>query len=474
MDNTFDVIVVGTSFSGSFFLHGYLPKANKNARILVLEQGQMKSQRRQQLQQHNKPRLISSQVPFFNHTPEKPWIVVSGFGGGSRAWWACTPRMMPNDFKLKSVYDVGVDWPLTYQELEPYYTRSEIIMAVSGADDGAPYPRSRPYPQPPHRFSDPDRLLTAAYPDQYFQQATARARVSTANRPLCCGTGVCNQCPIDSKFTILNEMAHLYRDPRVTLLFEAEALAVETAAGQATGVRYLKDGIEQNAKANLVVLGANAIFNPYLLQRSNLEHPLLGKGLNEQVGVYVNIDLDGVDNFQGSTSITGHGYMLYDGVHRSKYAACIIEVWNVPNRLRVERGRWRQRCRMKFIFEDLPDKKNEVKVSTTLSHQPEVVYKGYSAYTQRGIDSLPNVLPKMLAPLPVEKLTIEGVTTTEGHILGTTVMGDDPTTSIVDKYLIHHQVRNLMVLGSSVFPTSAPANPTLTLSALTLWAVDHL
>jgi choline dehydrogenase-like flavoprotein len=70
-------------------------------------------------------------------------------------------------------------------------------------------------------------------------------------------------------------MAHLYRDSRVTLLFEAEALAVETAAGQATGVRYLKDGIEQNAKANLVVLGANAIFNPYLLQRSNLEHPLL-------------------------------------------------------------------------------------------------------------------------------------------------------------------------------------------------------
>jgi choline dehydrogenase-like flavoprotein len=46
-------------------------------------------------------------------------------------------------------------------------------------------------------------------------------------------------------------------------------------------------------------------------------------------------------------------------------------------------------------------------------------------------------------------------------------MGDDPTTSIVDKYLIHHQVRNLMVLGSSVFPTCAPANPILTISALT-------
>jgi choline dehydrogenase-like flavoprotein len=53
-------------------------------------------------------------------------------------------------------------------------------------------------------------------------------------------------------------------------------------------------------------------------------------------------------------------------------------------------------------------------------------------------------------------------------------MGDDPETSVVDRHLIHHQVRNLLVLGGSAFPTSSPANPTLTLSALSLWAADHL
>ncbi|RKZ50493.1 MAG: hypothetical protein DRR08_30250 [Candidatus Parabeggiatoa sp. nov. 2] len=90
------------------------------------------------------------------------------------------------------------------------------------------------------------------------------------------------------------------------------------------------------------------------------------------------------------------------------------------------------------------------------------------------MDTLPKVLPKVLAPLPIEDLTLLKVNKTDGHIMGTTVMGDEPANAIVDKHLIHHQIRNLMVLGGSVFPTCAPANPTLTISALTLWAVDQL
>jgi choline dehydrogenase-like flavoprotein len=53
-------------------------------------------------------------------------------------------------------------------------------------------------------------------------------------------------------------------------------------------------------------------------------------------------------------------------------------------------------------------------------------------------------------------------------------MGDDPATSVIDRHLIHHTVRNLVVLGSGAFPTGSPANPTLTLAALSLWAAEHL
>ncbi|MCY4606891.1 MAG: GMC oxidoreductase, partial [Gemmatimonadetes bacterium] len=350
----------------------------------------------------------------------------------------------------------------------------ETLMAVSGPADGSPQPRSQPYPQPPHRFSRPDQLLKKAYPELFFHQPTARARLATAQRPACCASGVCHLCPIDAKFTVLNEMGHLYADPRVTLVLEAAVQNVETTGRTARGVRYIKDGIETEAQGQLVVLGANALFNPHILLRSGLSHPLLGKFLHEQVAVTATIDLDGVDNFQGSTSITGHGYMLYDGPHRSQRAGCLIESWNVPT-LRLERGKWRQRLVLKFLFEDLPAPHNHVRIAAGDPAQPETVYRNHSEYAQRGIDALSEALPELLRPLPVEKIDFDPrPSPTENHILGTTPMGTDPRRSIVDRGLVHHQVRNLLVLGGGAFPTSSPVNPTLTLSALSLWAAHHL
>jgi choline dehydrogenase-like flavoprotein len=81
----------------------------------------------------------------------------------------------------------------------------------------------------------------------------------------------------------------------------------------------------------------------------------------------------------------------------------------------------------------------------------------------------------LFRPLPVEEIRIsDKVNITDGHIMGTALMGDDPETSVVDRYLKHHRVRNLLILGSGSFPTCSPANPALTVSALSLWAADHL
>lgn len=470
MDNHYDVIIVGSGFSGAFFLHGYLPKAKPNAKILVIERGPKKSH--QWRLDNYRFSTIKFDETFINLTPNKHWNYTPVFGGSSIAWWACTPRFMPNDFKMRSVYGVAEDWPVTYEQLEPYYTQAEKIMAVSGPED-APYPRSEPYPQSAHVFSEPDKILKKAYPDLYFQQASARPRRSTEKRPMCCGMAVCGLCPIDSKFTVQNEMAEVFADPRVTLWLETEALAVEIANQQATGVRYRRAGEEKVAKGDFVVLGGNAIFNPHLLLRSGLQHRLLGKRLHEQVSRTVKVYLDGVDNYQSSTSISANGYMLYDGPHRTERSGALIEVSNIPV-LRPEKNRWRQLMQMKFIFEDIPDEKNYVAVSQNNPERPIVAYHGVSDYTQRGLDHLPTVAEKILSPLPIESLEVKDPSRGEAHILGTTVMGNDADQSIVDKHLLHHQVRNLMVLGSSVYPSCSPSNPTLTLSALTLWAVDHL
>jgi choline dehydrogenase-like flavoprotein len=130
---------------------------------------------------------------------------------------------------------------------------------------------------------------------------------------------------------------------------------------------------------------------------------------------------------------------------------------------------------LRFVFEDLPDERNYVRPSAEDPTKPEVFYETHSEYAQRGIDSLAEALPKLLASLPVEKIHVnDRVEPTQFHIQGTTLMGDDAEKSIVDRNLVHHRVRNLLVLGSSVFPTGAPANPTLTIAALSLWAADRL
>jgi len=465
-----DVVVVGTSFASSFFLKRWLEKGPKDASILVLEKG-----RRDTLKwQVDHLRWSSFEEPTIeNRTPEKPWDFAIGFGGTSRAWWACTPRMMPNDFRLRSKYGVGRDWPLGYEELEPYYDEVERIMAVSGTEGTTPFPMRQPYPQPPHLLSDPDELLAAAYPGLYVVQPCARARVNVGERPPCCSNGTCDICPIDSKFTIPNAMAGLYEDPRVTLELGASVETIELAGDVATGVTYLQDGKLLDARADLVVLGANAIFNPHLLLRSGVERPWLGRGLGEQVSRTVTVYLDGVDNYQGSTAITGHGYMLYDGEHRSERAACLIESYNLPS-LRAEHGRWRQKMKLKVIFEDLPRLENRVEVSAANPRLAATTFEGISDYARRGLETLPEYLPEVLSPLPVEDLEYGPINPTESHVLGATIMGDDPATSVVDRHLLDHRYRNLLVLGAGTFPTFSPANPTPTLCALSLYAADHL
>ena len=471
MDSSYDIVAVGSGFATTFFLHAYLKRAPAKVRVLVLERGNLDTHAWQVKNRRNQS--LDAGSTFLNATPEKAWGYVPAFGGGSNGWWACTPRFMPSDFSMRSSFGVGRDWPMTYEELEPFYEEAEQLMSVSGPSDGSPYPRRKPYPQSPIRFSDPDRVLKKAYPDAFYQQPSARARDATKNRPACCGSGVCGICPINSKFTIQNEMMHVYDDPRVSLSLASGAERIEISNGTARGIHYTRDGESIYARADMVVLGANGFFNPHLLLRSGVEGEWLGKGLHEQASIMGKIDLDGVDNFQGSTSITGHGYMLYDGPHRSDRAACLIETWNMPF-LRAERGKWRQRLQVKFILEVLPELRNGVSVDAEQPNRPNVRYEGHSRYTDKTIAMLPDLANKVFGPLPVERLSVgKKLVGTDNHIISTTMMGMTPDDSVVDRHLLHHQLRNVAVLGSGSFPTGSPANPTLTIAALSLWSAHH-
>jgi choline dehydrogenase-like flavoprotein len=476
MTGQYEVIIVGTGFAGAFFLKRYLEHAPASARVLVLERGRRDTKAWQL--EHRRTSSLRPDEVFVNLTPEKDWLTSPGFGGNSKEWLAGTIRMMPGDFQLKTRYGVGVDWPLTYDDLESYYCDAEAIMAVSGPEN-SPMPRSRPFPLPPHRFADPDRLLAARFPDGWFVAATARASRETPTRRACCASGICQLCPVDAKFTIQNGLAYIYDDPRVTLQLEAAVDTVEVAGGRATGVTYRHAGRVVEAKADLVVLGASALFNPHILLRSKIDHPLLGCRLHEQMPIDVCLNLRGVSGYNGSTVVTGIGYLFYEGEHRRDYAACIVETRNSPfgftdAPLRVERGRWTERAYLRFMFDDIPRDDNQVRISASRPELAEVEFRGYSDYAERGRAQIPRMLDTLAEALPIESVEDVYLGSTSAHIQGTVAMGSDKATSIVDRGLVHHDLRNLLVLGASAFPTASPAYPTLTVSALSLWAADRL
>jgi choline dehydrogenase-like flavoprotein len=476
MDAHYDIVIVGTGFAGAFFLMRYLERAPVNARVLVLERGASDSKAWQLA--NRRTSSIAPEDVFVNLTPEKEWLTSPGFGGNSKCWWGGATRMMPGDFELRSRYGVGRDWPVSYDDLEEHYGEVERIMSVSGPTDG-PMPRSRPLPQPPHRFSDPDALLKNHFPTGWYHPATARARVPTGTRGVCCASGVCELCPVDAKFTIQNGLAHIYADPRVTLQLGAWVDSVDSRAGVASNIHYTRNGRGESAAADLFVLAASALFNPHILLRSGLAHPLLGKRLHEQMPVDVCLNLAGVKSYNGSTIVSGNGYLFYEGEHRRRHAACMIETWNSPfsyNRasLRAENGRWTERAYLRFMFDELPRDDNTIGMHAKNPRLPEARFTGYSDYAKRGMDEIPRMIDTLAQALPIEGIESILIGRTTAHIQGTVVMGTDPADSIVDRHLMHHSIRNLLVLGASAYPTASPSYPSLTVSALSLWAADRL
>ena len=105
----YNVILVGTSFASSFFLHRLLQQTTKPLNVLVLERGPL-IPHGEQVQKRRLPDAIKQHLVFDER--KHRWITNVMFGGNSNCWFGCTPRMLPSDFKLRQTYGVGYDWPL--------------------------------------------------------------------------------------------------------------------------------------------------------------------------------------------------------------------------------------------------------------------------------------------------------------------------------------------------------------------------
>lgn len=472
----FDLIVVGTGFASSFFLKKYLEKNSPEKRVLVLERGvffpymeRLKRLRGDSFDEQFR-NMKSAGYDYENPEGNKTWAFDPSFGGSSNCWTGCTPRFMPNDFRMKTLYGVGQDWPLTYDELESYYTEAEEIMQIGGPEK-TPFPRSRAYPLPPQKLSTVDQLIQRKYPELYISQPTARATIATKGRNGCCTSTVCSLCPINSKFTIENGLQEVYKDPRVQIRYDAQVYALRTENGLVKSVQYRQGNKEVEAGAEVTALGANAIFNAHILLGSGDTTYHTGRGISDQRGTFAYFYFKDIDNLGGSSMITANGYMMYDGPHRKEHAACIIESFNDPI-IRNEPDKWRKIAKLKFVFEDLPSDENRVMASAD-PFKPKVIYTTHDPYVDRAMEKLESDIGRYFSFLPLDRVELDGYfQKSEFHICSTTRMGTGKENSVIDKDMIHHSYRNLFVLGSGAFPTITPANPTLTLSALSLRAAD--
>ncbi len=218
--------------------------------------------------------------------------IPSTVGGGGTHADGKVPRFREEDFALLSTYgpqdDANVaDWPLTYDELEPYYTEVEKAIGVAGRAGANPFAawRSGPYPMPPGAPMYGALLSSAAatrvglHP---YEAPTAANSVPYDGRPACNNCGFCAYfgCPVHAKGDPVALLTKTMATGRAELLAETYVSRIRIEGRRAKGVDYIgPDGVERSMDAKVVVVAGGAIETPRLLLHVGARTPALGRHL---------------------------------------------------------------------------------------------------------------------------------------------------------------------------------------------------
>src|SRR5881394_3406473 len=472
--------------------------------------------------------------------PGEPYTVARGdkfrwwrarmVGGRTNHWGRISLRFGPRDFKAKSFDGLGDDWPISYEDVKPYYEKLERLIGVFGSPENFP--------------NAPDSVfLPAPRPRCYellVQQASKRlnipcipARLSILTQPLngraaCHYCGQCNRgCRTNSNFSSTNVLvAPALRTGRLTLVTNAMVREVNVdAAGKATGVTYIdtRDGSEKFVAARAVVLAASACETSRLLLNSKSSR--FPNGLANSsgtVGKYLT-DTTGTDVSGFIPKMVDHVPHNHDGVGGMHV---YMPWWMDNKKLDFPRGYhievWGGTGMPSYGFmggiERLAPGGGYGK---QLKQDYRRYYGAYVGFSGRGemipnensyceID--PNVVDKWGIPvlrfhwkwtdheyLQVKHMqeTFRAIITEMGgtahspmpskedgygiaaggviiHELGGARMGADPKTSVVNGNAQAHEVKNLFVTDGGPFVSQADKNPTWTILALSWRASDYI
>ena len=445
-------------------------------------------------------------------------------GGGTVHWQGWLPRLTENDFRLKSVAGevpgtTLVDWPISYEDLEPYYTKVEWAFGVSGQAGANKYesPRSKGYPTPP--------MPTTNYARK-FHEGCNELGYDSFPTPMAALSE-----PYDGRpATALSAFAQQHGDPTGT---RSSALSVWVPQALATG-RYdlrpdcyvheittdergrAKSAVYQDAdgdfveqEADVFMLGCGAVESARLLLLSRSGRfpnglangsDLVGRNAtfheySAAVGVYD----DPIHAWAGGGYVAASSFEFYEhDDSRGFVGGCHIAAagvgiplpinWSLPDRpawgaeaKRMDREFYDHSFAIGMVLHDMPQHDNRVELDDTVEDAwglpvARITLEPHENDLAMGrwvIDRNAEILDAAGAK-KTYRVYPERVTGNCSHQHSTTRMGDDPDTSVLNRYCQAHEVDNLFVVDGGPFPTATGANPTLTIMANAWRVAEHV
>jgi choline dehydrogenase-like flavoprotein len=453
-----------------------------------------------------------------------PALYARGVGGSSVHFTANYWRMRPLDFMEHSLLgDIGgtgfADWPIRYEELEPYYARVDWEIGVSGAPGPFDAPRSRPFPMPPLPVTSAGVLLEkGATALGWHAQPAPMAILSQPHngRAPCMHCGFCMGfgCEAGAKSSTLAAMIPLAEaSGRCEIRPLSTVFRIETdARGRASEVAYFDAaGVQHAQKARAVVLAANGGETPRLLLMSDsprfpdglanssgrvgkylmgnghsLVHALFEEPLNEYKSVQVTrivhdfYENDPQRGFYGGGGLDARAFIQASPILFAETGLPPGSPrWGKAHKDLLRRG-FTRHMTILGSSTSLALESNNITLDPQLKdaagrplmrmtyrdHDDDLAMKAFMQ--DRAVEILEAAGAKTVWRDPV------GPEDVLAHLLGTCRMGADPASSVVDPWHRSHDVPNLFICDGSSLVTSGRGQPTMTIQALAFRAAEHI
>jgi choline dehydrogenase-like flavoprotein len=429
-----------------------------------------------------------------------------GVGGGTTHFTGVFLRFHESDFKVKTYDGVADDWPITYEDLAPYYDKIEKDIGVSGPKHFPWGSFHGPYPLPEREpLSANAEIFRIGCEKLGIRSTVAPLAIINApfdGRPPCINRGFCNQgCMPNSKFSTL-----IHHIPKA-IGYGAEVLAdcmvtgVNTdEEGHVTGITFYHEGNAYVQKARIVILANFVVETPRLLLNSaNSRFPdglanssgMVGKGFMphsshdvyakfpEEIRLYKGTpvlattqefyETDLQRGFVRGFTLHAHGARP---VEMANGLASDAKVWG--RRLRETMIDYNFYGRVTLVGEVLPQKGNCITLSGEKDEYGIPRAKVTFSYGVNDQKLIEHAVNKMKEILSAAGGTPEFVVPDSAHLMGGCRMGDDPSNSVVNGYCQSHDIPNLFICSGSVFVTGGGGNPTETIMAISARTADYI